>query len=85
MEVKIEILKVMVVDGKKVGKSLTFPMSPEAMVRYKTKAKVVKMIKEYAVKVGVFEEGELEGEDVVIKMDEFLEEWRKEVRKQGNK
>ena len=78
---KIEIVKLMVIDGKKVGKSLTFPMSPEAMARYKTKAKVVKMVKEYAVKVGVFTEAELEGEGVTIKMDEFLTEWRKEVKK----
>ena len=60
-------------------KSLTFPVDPVVMAQFMTRAKVVKMIEEYVRKTGVFGTGEMSG--LVYEMDEFLAEWRKEVKK----
>ena len=77
--VKINVVKFEVLEGKKMGKSLTFPVDPVVMAQFMTRAKVVKMIEEYVRKTGVFGTGEMSG--LVYEMDEFLAEWRKEVKK----
>ena len=44
--VKINVMKFEVLDGKKMGKSLTFPVDPVVMAQFMTRAMVVKMIEE---------------------------------------
>lgn len=79
--VKILIVKFMMVDGVKKGKSVSFMMDPVVMAKYKTKGKVEKVMKEFAVELGVFAEGELDSGDVKVMMDEFLVAWKNEVRR----
>jgi hypothetical protein len=48
--IKINVLKIDVVNGKKTAKSYSFPMDPKKMARYQTEATVKKKIDEYIVK-----------------------------------
>lgn len=74
---KILAIKFETVNGKKMGRSFSFPMDPEKMALYKTEATVRKKIEEYVLKNGPFRKEEMK--DVKYQMADFLEEWKKQV------
>ncbi len=74
---KITAVKFEVVNGKKTGRSFSFPMDPEKMAQYKTEATVRKKIEEYVLKNGPFKKEEMK--DIKYQMADFLAEWKKQV------
>lgn len=77
MEMKILAIKFETVNGKKTGRSFTFPMDPKKMAEYKTEATVRKKIEEYVLKNGPFKKEEMK--NVKYQMADFLTEWKKQV------
>lgn len=77
MEMKILAIKFETVDGKKIGRSFSFPMDPKKMAEYKTEATVRKKIEEYVLKNGPFKKEEMK--DIKYQMADFLAEWKKQV------
>lgn len=78
MEIKITAVKFETVNGKKTGRSFSFPLDPKKMAeKCKTEATLKKRVEEYVAKSGVFQKEELK--DVKYSMKEFLEEWHKQL------
>ena len=78
-KVKVMVVKMVVVDGKKMGKSVTLNLDPEEMLGYSTVAMVKKRVLELVADARVFAPDELK--DLKFDMKEFLKEWRGELRK----
>lgn len=78
-KVKVMVVKMEVVDGKKKGKSVAFNLDPEEMTYYSTVAMVKKRVLELVADTRVFNPDKL-GE-LKFEMKEFLKEWRSELRK----
>ena len=74
---KILAIKFETVNGKKTGRSFSFPMDPRKMAEYKTEATVRKKIEEYVLKNGPFKKEEMK--DVKYQLADFLAEWKKQV------
>lgn len=79
MNVKITAVKFEVVNGKKVGKSITLSLDPEEMAMYKTEAALRKGIEGFVLRTGVFNRDDLK--DLKYNMKEFLEEWKDQLSK----
>lgn len=78
-KVKVMVVKMEVVDGKKMGKSVALNLDPEEMVVYPTVAMVKKKVLKSVADTRVFAPDELK--DLKFEMKEFLKEWRSELRK----
>ena len=78
-KVKVMVVKMAVVDGKKMGKSVTLNLDPEEMASYSTVAMVKKKVLELVADARVFAPDELK--DLKFDMKEFLKEWRCVLRK----
>ncbi len=78
-KVKVMVVKMEVVDGKKMGKSVALNLDPEEMARYATVAMVKKRVLEMVADTRVFDPEMLR--DLKFEMKEFLKEWRSEVKK----
>ncbi len=78
-KVKVMVVKMSVVDGKKMGESVSLYLDPEVMARYTTVAMVKKRVLQTIADTRVFAPEDL----AVLKMEmkEFLKEWRAEVKK----
>ena len=74
--IRISVIKFETINGKKVGKSFSFPIDAREMAKYKTEATVKKKVKEYVAKSGHFKREELD--DLKYDMATFLEEWKKQ-------
>lgn len=74
---KILAVKFETVNGKKTGRSFSFPMDPKKMAEYKTEATVRKKVEEYVLKNGPFKMEEMK--DVKYQLADFLTEWKKQV------
>ena len=77
MEMKITVIKFETVNGKKMGRSFSFPMDPKKMAEYKTEATVRKKIEEYVVKNGPFKKEEMK--DVKYQLGDFIAAWKEQV------
>ena len=77
MDIKIIAIKYETVNGKKTGKSFAFKLDPKKMAVYKTKATLLKKIKEIVLESGVFQKEELK--DITFIMDDFLEAWKEQL------
>lgn len=77
MKKKITVIKFEVVNGKKVGKTLSFDLDPKEMAKYKTENSLRKKIEELVVRSGVFKAADLK--DLKYSMKDFLEEWKKQL------
>lgn len=77
MKIKISVIKIQEVNGKKVGKDLTFEMDPKEMAKYKTEATLRKKIDEYILRTGVFKKDDFK--DLKYNMKDFLEAWKKQL------
>ena len=73
---KITVIKFETINGRKVGKTFSFPMDAKKMARYKTEATVRKKIEEYVAKSGLFKKSELS--ELKYDVADFLQEWRKQ-------
>ena len=73
MKVKINVIKFETINGKKVGKALSFLVDTKEMAKYKTEATVKKKLEEYIAKSGVFKKDELK--ELEYDMRDFLQEW----------
>ena len=73
---KITVIKFETINGKKVGKTFSFPMDAKKMARYKTEATVRKKVEEYVAKSGLFKKSELH--ELKYDIADFLQEWRKQ-------
>lgn len=78
MEIQITAIKFETVNGKKMGKSLTFKLDPKKMAAYRTETSLRKKIEEYVVKSGIFKRDELK--DVSFDLKDFLVEWKKQLK-----
>lgn len=77
--VKVVVMKMEVVEGKKMGKTLTLNLNLEEMTQYATSAMVRKRVMESVAKARVFAVNELK--DLKYDMKELLKEWRAELKK----
>lgn len=77
--VKVVVMKMEVVDGKKMGKTLTLNLDPEKLTQYPTSTMVRKRVMESVAKARVFAVNELK--DLKYDMKELLKEWRAELKK----
>ena len=73
---KITVIKFETINGRKAGKTFSFPMDAKKMARYKTEATVRKKIEEYVAKSGLFKKSELN--ELKYDVADFLQEWRKQ-------
>ncbi len=78
-KVKVMLMKMYEVEGKKMGKSVCLNLDPEEMAHYSTVAMVKKKVLEMVADARVFAPDELK--EVKFDMKAFLKEWRSEVRK----
>ncbi len=78
-KVKMMVMKMYVVDGKKMGKSVALNLDPEEMAQYSTVAMVKRRVLEIVADTRVFYPNELR--ELKFEMREFMKEWRMEVRK----
>jgi len=77
MNIKITVIKFETINGKKTGKSFSFPMDPKKMAIFKSEATVRKKIENYIIKSHVFKKEDLK--DLKYDMKDFLEEWKRQV------
>ena len=77
-KIKIQAIKIEVLNGKKTGKSVSFEMDPKEMAKYKTEATIHKKIEEYVTRTGVFKRSELT-ELKYSGLKDFLAEWKKMI------
>ncbi len=78
-KVKVTLMKMYEVEGKKMGKSVSLSLDPEKMAHYTTVAMVKKKVLDMVADARVFAPDELK--EVKFDMKAFLKEWRSEVRK----
>ncbi len=78
-KVKVMVVKMSVVDGKKMGESVSLYLDPEVMARYTTVAMVKKRVLQTIADTRIFAPEDLAG--LKMEMREFLKEWRAEVKK----
>jgi hypothetical protein len=81
MSIKISVVKYEKINGKKFGKSFSFPMDVERMGRYKTSTSIKKKVEEYIVNNKFFRKEELG--DLEYDMKEFLKAWRSYLKNEG--
>lgn len=72
------VVKMYVVDGKKMGKSVTLNLDTEAMAQYPTVAMVKKRVLEMVADTRVFAPDDLR--ELKFEMRDFLKEWRVELK-----
>lgn len=80
-KVKVMVMKMYVVDGKKMGKSVSFNLDPEEMADCSSSAMVKKRVLDKVAGVRVFSPEDLH--DLKFDMKEFMKAWRLEVKKRG--
>ncbi len=78
-KVKVMVMKMYEVEGKKVGKSVSLNLDPEKMASYFTVSMVKKKVLEMVADTRVFAPDELK--ELKFDMKNFLKEWRSEMRK----
>ncbi len=78
-KVKVMVMKMYEVEGKKVGKSVSLNLDPEKMASYFTVSMVKKKVLEMVADTRVFAPDELK--ELKFDMKIFLKEWRSEMRK----
>ena len=77
--VKVMVMKMYEVEGKKMAKSVSLSLDPEKMERYSTVSMVKKKVLEMVADARVFAPDELK--ELKFDMKDFLKEWRSEMRK----
>ncbi len=78
-KVKVMVMKMYVVNGKKTGKSVTVNLDPEEMAQYSTAAMMKKRVLQTVADTRVFAPDELR--ELKFEMREFMKAWRTEVTK----
>ena len=78
-KVKVMVMKMYEVEGKKMGKSVSLNLDPEKMVGYFTVSMVKKKVLEMVADTRVFAPDELK--ELKFDMKDFLKERRSELRK----
>lgn len=78
-KVKVMVMKMYEVEGKKMAKSVSLSLDPEKMVGYSSVSMVKKKVLEMVVDARVFAPDELK--ELKFDMKDFLKEWRSEMRK----
>ena len=78
-KVKVMVMKMYEVEGKKMAKSVSLSLDPEKMVGYSSVSMVKKKVLEMVADVRVFAPDELK--ELKFDMKDFLKEWRSEMRK----
>ena len=78
-KVKVMVMKMYEVEGKKMAKSVSLSLDPEKMERYSTVSMVKKKVLEMVADARVFAPDELK--ELKFDMKDFLKEWRSEMRK----
>lgn len=78
-KVKVMVMKMYEVEGKKMGKSVSLNLDPEKMAHYFTVTMVKKKVLEMVADTRVFAPDELK--ELKFDMKNFLKEWRSEMRK----
>ena len=78
-KMKVMVVKMEVVNGKKIGKSLALNLDAEDMAQYSTEAMMKKKVLEKVADSRVFGPENLK--DLKFEMKDFMKEWRLEVKK----
>lgn len=78
-KVKVMVMKMYEVEGKKMAKSVSLSLDPEKMVGYSSVSMVKKKVLEMVADARVFAPDELK--ELKFDMKDFLKEWRSEMRK----
>ena len=78
-KVKVMVMKMYEVEGKKMAKSVSLSLDPEKMVGYSSVSMVKKKVLEMVADARVFAPDELK--ELKFDMKDFLKEWRSETRK----
>ena len=77
--VKVMVMKMYEVEGKKMAKSVSLSLDPEKMVGYSSVSMVKKKVLEMVADARVFAPDELK--ELMFDMKDFLKEWRSVTRK----
>ena len=78
-KVKVMVMKMYEVEGKKMAKSVSLSLDPEKMVGYSSVSMVKKKVMEMVADARVFAPDELK--ELMFDMKDFLKEWRSVTRK----
>lgn len=78
-KMKVMVVKMEVVNGKKMGKSLALNLDAEDMAQYSTEATMKKKVLEKVADSRVFGPEDLK--ELKFEMKDFMKEWRLEVKK----
>ena len=78
-KVKVMVMKMYEVEGKKMAKSVSLSLDPEKMVGYSSVSMVKKKVLEMVADARVFAPDELK--ELKFDMKDFLKEWRSVTRK----
>ena len=78
-KVKVMVMKMYEVKGKKMAKSISLSLDPEKMVGYSSVSMVKKKVQEMVADARVFAPDELK--ELKFDMKDFLKEWRSVTRK----